>query len=308
MIKYLLSFILLVMTIYLPHQTTHAKQLHIGFLLDSSGYYASLNNKIKESLQTARESNSSLSNITSHFYYVSPVRQAEAAQTIRKALIDDHCEIIIGPFFYLSESTSKTLLNLQQNYPSTLFLVPFYSTNLRATYASLNLQNSFLLPEKAPNIFLSIAHFLKKTDYNISKMIPLIRSNQTIILTKYMSFEKAMYDSLLSTITKWQKHTSSEVEQTAVSYLASSYIPQTLWYLTIVPGYQITESALKELTSNEITDILNTFRKKTGGAIVSEVSLKASGVNSCKSLPCKTRCCEYYKKHNHECLNKISCP
>ena len=202
---------------------------------------------------------------------------------------------------------SKSYFEIQKKFISTVFIIPFYNERLHQSYRKFNPSNAFIIPEPADSLLITLNESLKIADFELSLVKQPLAKKQEAIVKQYQYFLKEMSKYLFKAINQWEQQRGGKVELTAAKYFEKSYVENTMWYATTVPGFKVNEKWIKSTTFKEINDILNTYYEMTKNLKVSAESLKTSGVNGCESLPCKQKCCFYYKQHNHECLDKIDC-
>lgn len=299
---------LLTIVFLLCQSNAFAKKINIGVLLQLTGPFSTFNREIKNSILELQKKEKISSNITFNFYSVPPNDPARVIATIQKGILQHKNKIIIGPFFPYPFFSSKNFLELQRKHSSILFIIPFYNERLKQSYQLVQPKNTFIIPEPVDSLLLALDASLKSVRYHVDRIRPILAKRQDSIIKQYETFQQKMSEYLIQAIKKWERQRKGEVESEAVNYLVESYIPNTMWFVTAAPDFRVNDEWIKANTHQEINNILDSYYQKEGRLTISAKALKNSGVNGCKSLPCKIKCCPYYEKHNHECLDKIVCP
>lgn len=297
----------LMITIFLFHSEVYAKKINVGVLLSLTGSYAASNIDIKNSIDELYKEGKIHPNIKTFYYDVNLIVPGAEINEIKKAILKDDVDIILGPFFPYSFFTSESYFQIQKKFSSTVFIIPFYNERLNQSYKKRRLNNTFIIPEPVDSIFIMLNDFLKSSDFELSIVKKFLGKKQKLTVKQYLYFQKEMSKYLFDAIKIWEQQNGGRVELGAAKYIEKTYIENTMWYATTVPGFRINEEWIKSTTLKEINEILSTYYEMTKNLNVTAESLKTSGVNGCESRPCKKKCCPYYKQHNHECLDKTDC-
>jgi len=224
-----------------------------------------------------------------------------------KRAIEDRHKILVSAFYGYAPEDYISILELYNRYYHNLFIIPWSDEKFEKFYGATKPNNVFILAEPIENILLLLEQFIKRYGYDFNLLRNELRKRQVIVGSKYAQWQKEISKLVGDAISDWEKSTGGEVDCAAYSYLMESYSLETIRYVRALPDLRADARWIKEITPKEINDILNAYYKKTGKKKVSVKILKTSGVNGCESLPCKQRCCDKYRKWNHECLHRVDC-
>jgi len=296
---------IVIVLLALAHDTQAApERLRVGLLISATGPASILTKEVADQLREARESGKLRSEMTLIFYDTEVYNYKVIEQTALK----DRVNVLIGPVAApIPPPIYMKLIRSMKGHPSTLFIYPYFSEELYDVYKREKPDNSFLIPKKVIDIIFVIDDLAKERKYEIGEMKKTLEFLQWESIRMFQEYQSAIKKKLKTAIMEWQKKRGVKLLPKAAAYLSESISQGTLEYALFAPKFVMNKEKIGELVSKEIKDILDVYVKKTGFKEVTLADLKSSGVNGCKSPPCKLRCCSYYKLHNHDCLQKIDC-
>lgn len=302
----ILKYAIIVLINFFLFANAYANNINIGVIIEDNNNI-SFNRHILNSISDLYKSSKIDNNIVFHEIHVRLDDISLTLSSINKMIHNKNCDIIIGPFIHNNYYTSNNFIDFCLDQKPTLFIIPLYTDELYHLYKNLSPSNIFIHPMSIDKIVIKLNELLTKYDFKIENIKPSLFEIQDLKINEYQVFKKKMIIFLNQAIANLEKKTSISVKPDAIEYFEKYYVNDTMWYATTLTNFTITEEWIKSTTLDEITSILTTYYEITNNTEVTAKSTKNSGINGCKSPPCKKKCCYYYKDNNHDCLNKINC-
>lgn len=216
-------------------------------------------------------------------------------------------QIIFLPYIFLSEAESYLFYaGFKQK---KILIYPYFfipeSLNKAAMERGYDL---FRIPDLIQETILSVDAIVLKVGYNLDSIKFALREVEISAQKKFKRLEEALSKGVLEGIEKWRKEIKGNITYEAGRYLETSIKSNTLFFLETAPENYRDSKWLQNNIKMETVEFLKTYSSETGQKTIQLNNSLKSGVNNCKSLPCKMYCCEKYREWNHKCLKKLNCP
>jgi hypothetical protein len=216
-------------------------------------------------------------------------------------------QIIFLPYIFLSEAQSyRFYAGFKQK---KILIYPYFFIPESLNRAAMERRYAFFrIPDLIQETIRSIDAIVLKVGYNLDSIKFALREVEISAQEKFKKLEEALSKGVFEGIKEWRKEIKGNVTYEAARYLEQSIKSNTLFFLETAPENYRDSKWLQNNTKMETVEFLKTYSLETGQKTIQLNTSLKSGVNNCKSLPCKMYCCEKYREWNHKCLKKLNCP